>query len=642
MPAHTPPRPADLPFSEEGNEQMLASYRSLIENIPGIVYTAQLGATGRWLYVSPQVERILGWSAEEWCGDASIWFKRLHPEDRERALADEYVSRSSGDQLTSEYRLVARDGRVLWFQDRASIVYDDDGDAAYFHGVMLDITERKQAEADLSESRTRLAKAQEIAGLGNWEWCSVSKLFTLSSELREICGLDGHAQADFKAVMALVHPDDRERVLRLSEAGVRELRPFRFEMCIVRPDGAERSVELHADVEPAGDGGTRVLGTIQDVTERRSVQDALMRSHDQFQSVIDNSPSVISAKDRSFRYLFVNRAFGHMFGVDSETMAGQTDESILPLHVAGRTRHSDRRVLDTGEVIQEEDVVPHRDGDRTYLTQKFPLRDSAGEIYAVCAISTDITERKAREEELRTQFEWSVRVHDAVRHGQLIMYSQPIQDLRTGAIEQEELLVRMRGPGGRHLPPADFLPQAERFGLVTEIDRWVVGQAVKLATRRDGKVEVNLSGKSIGDNSLLELIEEHLRTQNVDPAKLVFEITETAAAENMEAAREFAWRLKSIGCGFALDDFGTGYGSFTYLKHLPVDFIKIDLQFVRYLSVDPSDRKVVKSITAVAKNFGVQTIAEGVEHSATLELLRELDVDHAQGFLIGEPRPLDA
>jgi len=109
----------------------------------------------------------------------------------------------------------------------------------------------------------------------------------------------------------------------------------------------------------------------------------------------------------------------------------------------------------------------------------------------------------------------------------------------------------------------------------------------------------------------------------------------------MDAARDFAWRLKSIGCGFALDDFGTGYGSFTYLKHLPVDFIKIDLQFVRYLAVDPSDRKVVKSITAVAKNFGVQTIAEGVEHAATLELLRELDVDYAQGFLIGEPRPID-
>ena len=532
---------------------------------------------------------------------------------------------------------------MIWFQDRASIVYDEDGDAAYFHGVMLDITERKQAEADLSESRARLAKAQEIAGLGNWDWCSESKLFTLSPELREMCGLDSRTgpEADFKSVMALVHPDDRDRALRLSEAGVRELRPFRFELRIVRPDGVERFIELHADVEPVDGTGARVIGTIQDITERRAVQDALMRSHDQFQSVIDNSPSVISAKDRNFRYLFVNRAFGHMFGAEPETMPGSNDESILPLHVAGRTRQSDRRVLDTGEVVQEEDVVPQRDGDRTYLTQKFPLRDAAGDIYAVCAISTDITERKAREEEMRTQFEWSVRVHDAVRNSQLVMYSQPIQDLRTGAIEQEELLVRMRGPGGRHLP-AGGLPAPGGALRARDRDRPVGGaQAVKLAVRREGKVEVNLSGKSIGDNELLELIEENLRAHEVDPAKLVFEITETAAAENMDAARDFAWRLKSIGCGFALDDFGTGYGSFTYLKHLPVDFIKIDLQFVRYLAVDPSDRKVVKSITAVAKNFGVQTIAEGVEHAATLELLRELDVDYAQGFLIGEPRPID-
>jgi EAL domain-containing protein (putative c-di-GMP-specific phosphodiesterase class I) len=187
--------------------------------------------------------------------------------------------------------------------------------------------------------------------------------------------------------------------------------------------------------------------------------------------------------------------------------------------------------------------------------------------------------------------------------------------------------------------PGEFLPPAERFGLVQEIDRWVVAEAIKLAKER--RVEVNLSGKSIGDPELIRLIETQLREHDVKPDNVVFEITETAAAENLDAARDFAWRLKGLGCGFALDDFGTGYGTFAYLKHLPVTFLKIDMEFVRYLAIDPSDQKIVKSIIAVAQNFGVQTIAEGVEHQTTLDLLRELGVDFAQGFLIGEPKPIE-
>jgi EAL domain-containing protein (putative c-di-GMP-specific phosphodiesterase class I) len=292
-------------------------------------------------------------------------------------------------------------------------------------------------------------------------------------------------------------------------------------------------------------------------------------------------------------------------------------------------------------VIQEEEVIWRRGGDRTYLTQKFPLRDTDGEVYAVCAISTDITERKAREEELRAEVDWSIRVREAVRESKLVLHSQPIIDLRTNTIHQEELLVRMKGNRGFEdlVMPGEFLPPAERFGLVQEIDRWVVTEAMKIAKHR--RVEVNLSGKSIGDADLIVLIETELRTSGADPSNLIFEITETAAADNLEAARDFAWRLRGLGCGFALDDFGTGYGTFAYLKHLPVAYIKIDIEFVRFLAIDPSDQKIVKSIIAVAQNFGVETIAEGVEHQTTLDLLRDLGVDYAQGFLIGEPKPLE-
>jgi PAS domain S-box-containing protein len=410
----------------------------------------------------------------------------------------------------------------------------------------------------------------------------------------------------------------------------------------VRLDGEVRTIENHGDVLFDDYGRpVRMVGIVQDITERKRAEGALRQTHEQFQSIIDNSPSVIYAKDRAFSYLFANREFGRMFQVDPEAMIGKSDETIMPLDVAGRARASDRKVLEEGEVVQEEEVIWRRGGDRTYLTQKFPLLDTDGEIYAVCGISTDITERKAREQELRAEVDWSIRVREAVRESKLVLHSQPILNLETNTIQQEELLVRMKGGRGVEdlVMPGEFLPPAERFGLVHEIDRWVVTEAVKLS--KDRPVEVNLSGKSIGDPELIKLIETQIRAEGVQPCNLIFEITETAAAENLEAARDFAWRLRGLGCGFALDDFGTGYGTFAYLKHLPVTFIKIDIEFVRYLAIDPSDQKIVKSIIAVAKNFGVQTIAEGVEHQTTLDLLRELGVDYAQGFLIGEPKPVE-
>jgi PAS domain S-box-containing protein len=623
---------------------LLEGYRTLVEHIPGIVYTAKAGEAGKWLYASPQIESILGYTSEDWCSDATLWFRCLHPADRERAIADEIRSRETGEALDSEYRMIARNGSVIWFHDQATIVVpEEEGAEPYLHGVMLDTTDRKLAEAKVRESQMRLAGAQRLAQMGSWELEIATSRVSMSDELHRICGLcRGEFDSSVEAALELVHPDDRPLAERKYIEITQDPKPFDYQLRIVRPDGEVRTIENHGDVVFDDYGQpTRMVGIVQDITERKRAEGALRQTHDQFQSIIDNSPSVIYAKDRSFGYLFANREFGRMFQVDPEAMIGQTDETIMPLDVAGRARASDRKVLEDGEVVQEEEVIWRRGGDRTYITQKFPLLDTDGEIYAVCGISTDITERKAREQELRAEVDWSIRVREAIRESRLILHSQPILNLATNTVEQEELLVRMRGGRGLEdlVMPGEFLPPAERFGLVHEIDRWVVTEAVKLS--KDRTVEVNLSGRSIGDADLIKLIETQIRAEGVNPANLIFEITETAAAENLDAARDFAWRLRGLGCGFALDDFGTGYGTFAYLKHLPVTFLKIDIEFVRYLAIDPSDQKIVKSIIDVAKNFGVKTIAEGVEHQTTLDILRELGVDYAQGFLIGEPKPIE-
>jgi PAS domain S-box-containing protein len=630
------------PALKENERKLLESYRTLVERIPGIVYSAEAGEAGQWLYASPQIETILGYSADEWCADATLWFRCLHPADRGRALSDEARSTQTGEPLNTEYRMIARDGSVIWFHDEATIVRDDEGRMSFFHGVMLDITDRKRAEARLTEGEAKLADALRVAKMGTWELDIAAEQVSISDELYEILGVTPEEYVTRpEETFELVHPDDRAIVERVIEEVTREPKRFSYQVRIVRPDGQIRVLENHGDVIVDRGRAVRLVGTVQDITERMRAEGALRQSNEQFQSIIDNSPSVIYAKDRSFKYLFANREFGRMFQLEPAAMIGGTDETIMPLDVAGRARASDRKVLEEGEVVHEEEVIQRRGGDRTYLTQKFPLRDGDGTVYAVCAISTDITERKVREEELRAEVDWSIRVRDAVRESKLVLHAQPILELATNTIHQEELLVRMRGGRGYEdlVMPNEFLPPAERFGLVQEIDRWVVAEAVKLAKNR--RVEVNISGKSIGDAALIRLIEAQLRSQGSDPGNLIFEITETAAAENLDAARDFAWRLRGLGCGFALDDFGTGYGTFAYLKHLPVNFIKIDIEFVRYLAIDPSDQKIVKSIIAVAQNFGAQTIAEGVEHQATLDLLRDLGVDYAQGFLIGEPKPID-
>ena len=217
-----------------------------------------------------------------------------------------------------------------------------------------------------------------------------------------------------------------------------------------------------------------------------------------------------------------------------------------------------------------------------------------------------------------------------------MLYSQPIVPLGPGAAS-EELLLRMVGRDGEIIVPGTFLPVAERFGLIAEIDRWVIAQAARLAAHGTRRIEVNLSAASIGTSDLLPFIERQLRQSGADPTRLVFEITETALMRDMAAGETFARGLAQLGCGIALDDFGTGYGSFTYLKKLPITYLKIDLEFVRDVVANPSNIHVVRAIVSLAKGFGLKTIAEGIEDEETLSLLRAEGVDYGQGNHIGFP-----
>jgi diguanylate cyclase (GGDEF)-like protein/PAS domain S-box-containing protein len=237
----------------------------------------------------------------------------------------------------------------------------------------------------------------------------------------------------------------------------------------------------------------------------------------------------------------------------------------------------------------------------------------------------------------RSAVRWVGEITDAIEDDRLVLYSQAIIPLHGGQ-RSEELLVRMVGRDGKLVPPACFIPPAEEFGVIGEIDRWVVSQALTLA-RLGRPVEVNLSAQSLGDECIRAAVEASV-TGGVRPELLTFEITETAAARNLDVAREFATALARLGCAFAIDDFGTGFGSLVYLRHLPIARVKIDVQFVRDMLSNPGDERVVSAIVSTARAMGQTTVAEGVEDAATLQRLTQIGVDFAQGFHIERPRPV--
>jgi diguanylate cyclase (GGDEF)-like protein len=248
---------------------------------------------------------------------------------------------------------------------------------------------------------------------------------------------------------------------------------------------------------------------------------------------------------------------------------------------------------------------------------------------------------------IQSRLEWVERIRTALDEDLFTLHAQPVVEAATGETTQLELLIRMTGPEDELVMPASFLPIAERFGLINEIDHWVVTQTIKLlgAQARRGvrpTVEINLSGHSLTDPNLADHIASELRNSNVDPTQLIFEVTETAAISNIEAAQHFAEQLAKLGCRFALDDFGAGFGSFYYLKHLPFDFIKIDGEFIHQLVTDPTDRLVVSAVVDLARGLGKRTIAEFVGDEATVATLRVLGVDYLQGYHLGKPAPVES
>lgn len=408
---------------------------------------------------------------------------------------------------------------------------------------------------------------------------------------------------------------------------------------------ADSRLRTRTDEQGRPAGGVAVS---VDITEAVESERALLAAQNYTRAVTDSMGEGLFTLDSEGKLVYMNKAAEAILGWPAEQLQGREmhnmthrlrpDGSELPVGECSIRRAHREGVT----VYVEDDVFIRRDG------RTFPVAYTAAPIATDdglegCAVVfTDISERKEREELLGRDAEklsWIGRIRSALTQDRFLLYAQPIIEVATGKVVQRELLLRMREPDGEVVSPGYFISVAEEYGLTSEIDRWVIEHAIEIAAA-GAPVQLNLSAHSVGDPMIFRKIESCLKRTGADPGALVFEITETALIADEAAARSFAQELHGLGCKLALDDFGTGYGGFTYLKALPVDYLKIDIEFVRDLASNPASRHVVEAVVALARAFKLKTVGEGVEDAVTLELLGELGVDFAQGYHIARPAPL--
>jgi diguanylate cyclase (GGDEF)-like protein/PAS domain S-box-containing protein len=657
--------------------------RGLLESAPDAIVIVD--SAGEIVLANARAESLFGYARSELLGRPV----QMLMSDRQRHSYPEMLTAFLADPRPRQVAIDSdphgrrKDGSEFPVEIMLNPIDTDDG--LLISSAVRDVTERRRAQ----RATARLAAIVESSPHAVIGLAPDGTIESWNSGAEQLYGHTG-SEAIGNAVTILNSPEESGSLEHVDAAVSGQV--VRFESEDVRKDGSLIEVEVTiAPVRGPSGAITGVSCQAQDITERKQFE-RLLRTyaeHDPLTNLFNRrrlddelerrlaenerygTPATLLICDLDNLKL-INDTLGHnagdqlIQGVARELAAQVRDTDLLArlggdefamllphtdlkhgLALAERLRSAARdleipagdRIVHTTLSIGAAQLERGLSTDEWMAMADIAMYEAKGEgRNRVMAARTS-----AGDNATRAQLGWLDRLRSALSENRFELHAQPIADVHTGEIRSRELLLRMRESDGQLITPSAFIYTAERFGLIAEIDRWVIHSAISiLAADRRGNASysVNLSGVSVGDAELLRLIEREITDAGVDPSRLTFEFTETAAMRDLAASRQFTEGLARIGCRSALDDFGSGFASFSYLKHLPVDYAKIDGEFVRSLPGGEDDRLLAKAIIDTAHALHKQTIAEHVASDDALDLLRDFGVHYVQGFHIGKPQAL--
>lgn len=559
-----------------------------------------------------------------------------------------------------------------------------------------DVTDKKATEAKLHSRQQRLETILNNAaeGIIVFDERGVIESFNRAAEK-----LFGYEEKDVvgQTISLLIPPDLRDRregyLDHFMRAEIKRLLGHEGEVIGRHKDGAKFHMALKVSAMTI-DGKQLYTGLVADISERKAMVEHLknMAEHDgltglynrgylqaELERVVERSKRT-GGQDCALLYIdldnfkYVNDTIGHAAGdrvlvevaailnkrarkSDLIARLGGDEFAVLlyNTNAAQAAQVADSFREQMSNYVFKEGAERVDIGCSIGVSPINATTKSAGESMSQADIACHLAKRagrnrihvfKAADETGLTSMSldmgWSRRIREAIKQDRFALACQPIINVASGIIDSYEVLIRMLDDNDELIMPSGFLPAAERFGLISDIDKWVIVNAIDTLTEQrkvlpNLRYAINLSGQTLSDSAVADLILAKLHATGLDPLALTFEVTETVAIADMKTAESFLARLQAIGCETALDDFGAGFSSFAYLRDLPVDCVKIDGRFVKNLAKNPVDQAMVKAMNEIAHALGKKTVAEFVENAESLALLEKYGVDYAQGYHLGRP-----
>jgi diguanylate cyclase (GGDEF)-like protein/PAS domain S-box-containing protein len=692
--------------AEERLRKAEKRYRTLVERAPAVtfIHQQQPGSFSGTAYVSPQIEDVLGYTKEEYASDPQFWKTILHPYDRERVLANDERTSDTGEPFNLEFRMIAKDGRVVWLRESGTLAQDEDGQGQVLHGVMFDITELKSIEGELREAekryRTLVEQIPAVTYIVDKAANGPDAPAYTSPQIEKMMGYTPKEWLEGRLWRERLHPEDRERVLAADERFEKE-REERFgeEYRLIAKDGSVVWVQEEAVlVKDEVDSPLYWQGVLHDITERKGAEEQL--EHRAFHDPLTDLPNrqlfldrlghvlVRTERRRGRRagvlfmdldgFKIINDSLGHEMGDLLLVAVGERLEGCLRPEDTLARFGGDEFVVLVEDVEGPEQAM--RVAERLIDGLKSPFVLEGRELFVRTSMGialgtsptksaedllrdADTAMYRAKEESLEyavfdphlyERAVWRLELENALQRAlereELVLYYQPIFELGSQEVWGVEALVRWKHPERGLLDPAEFVELAERTGLIGPLGRWVLNEACR---RTKGwqqsyprsaplRVIVNFSAKQLRHPSCVEDIEEALRESGLGARSLSLDVTESAFVGALEDNALLIQRIENLGVGISIDDFGTGYSSLSYLKRLPANVLKIDKYFVKGIGKDDEDTAIVRMVVELAHTLGMKVIAEGVETNGQVALLEEMGCDMAQGFHFERPLPHEA